>query len=158
MFEYFSKIFRENLNFIKSDKNNGYFTWRPSTFLIISRSVLHRTRNVADKSCRENNTFFFQHLPPPENLAVYEIMFKNILQPDRPQMKIWRMRFTFWIPKAKYTLSVYVIINTFPVQLHCYAIHTKPLLLVCIAVENQFSYEISQAYIYVGILGDAIRT
>jgi len=31
-------------------------------------------------------TFFF------ENRAVYEIMWKNIVEPDRPQMTIWRMR------------------------------------------------------------------
>ena len=27
--------------------------------------------------------------PPPENLAVYEIMWKNMLVTDRPQMAIW---------------------------------------------------------------------
>jgi len=48
--------------------NNGYFTLRPYTFLIISLSVL-RMRDVSDKSCRENrNThfvfikFFYWHL------------------------------------------------------------------------------------------------
>ena len=39
-------------------------------------------------------TFFF------ENRAVYEIMWENILQPDRPQMTIWRMRIACWLPKA----------------------------------------------------------
>jgi hypothetical protein len=27
-----------------------------------------------------------------ENHAVYEIMWKNTVQPDRPQIKIWLMR------------------------------------------------------------------
>jgi hypothetical protein len=41
------------------------------TFLTISRSVLHRMRDVADKSCRENentyfvfNIFFFSKIVP----------------------------------------------------------------------------------------------
>jgi hypothetical protein len=43
----------------KSDKNNGYFTWRLSTFLTISRQILLRMENVLDKSCRGNwNTHF----------------------------------------------------------------------------------------------------
>jgi hypothetical protein len=35
--------------------------------------------------------------PPPENRAVYEIMWKNIVDElDRPQIKIWRMRIACW--------------------------------------------------------------
>ena len=41
---------------LQLDKNSGYFTWRPITFFIISRSVLLRMRNVSDKSRRENQT------------------------------------------------------------------------------------------------------
>jgi hypothetical protein len=36
----------------------------------------------------------------PENLAVYEILWKNIVQPERPQMTIWDMRIECWVPKA----------------------------------------------------------
>jgi len=45
------------------------------TFLIISRWILLRTRNVSDKSCRENqNTHFvFSALFSPSNRTVYEI-------------------------------------------------------------------------------------
>ena len=58
------------------------------TVVIISRSVLPRLRNVSDKCCRENqNTdfyskgvFFF------ENLAVYEITWKNIVEPQFDNM------------------------------------------------------------------------
>ena len=52
-------------------------------------------RNVSDKSCRENedthfvfSNFFFKI----ENRDVYEIMWKNIAEPDRPQTTIWRTR------------------------------------------------------------------
>jgi hypothetical protein len=41
--------------------------------------------------------FFF------ENLAVYEIKWKTIVQPDRPQMTIWRI--ARWITKATGTHS-----------------------------------------------------
>jgi hypothetical protein len=36
-------------------------------------------------------------------LTVYEIMWKNIVEPDRLRMAIWRMRVTCWIPKATNT-------------------------------------------------------
>jgi len=38
------------------------------------------------------------------NRAVYEIMWKNKVEPGRPQMTILRMHIACWIPKAaKYT-------------------------------------------------------
>jgi len=40
--------------------------------------------------------FFF------ENRAIYEIMWKNIVQRCRPQMTIWRMRIACWIPMARH--------------------------------------------------------
>jgi hypothetical protein len=45
-------------------------------------------RNVSDKNCRENeNTHFMANIPPPrENRAVYEMMWKNMVEPDRVQM------------------------------------------------------------------------
>jgi hypothetical protein len=46
-------------------------------------------------------TFF-----PFENHAAYEIVWKNIVEPDRPQRPIWRMRFTCWMNRAL-SLSIY---------------------------------------------------
>jgi hypothetical protein len=41
-----------------------------------------------------------------ENSAVCEKMWNNIVERDRPQMAMWRMRIACWIPKAtKYTHS-----------------------------------------------------
>ena len=37
-------------------------------------------------------TFFFL-----ENRAVYEIMWENMAELDRPQMAVWRMRIACWI-------------------------------------------------------------
>ena len=39
---------------------------------------------------------------------------KNMLEPDRPQMKIRRMRIEYWITKATDTHSEYIILISFP--------------------------------------------
>jgi len=72
--------------------------------LIISRSIVFRMRNVSDKSCIKIKTYFM-FLPPPEDRAVYETMWKNIVEQGRPQMIFWRMRIAYWIPKATNTHS-----------------------------------------------------
>ena len=76
---------------LKSDKNNGHFTWKPIHifFLIISFSVLIRMRNISDEGCRanQNTHFVLNNVPPPtEYRALYEIAWKNMVEPDRPQM------------------------------------------------------------------------
>jgi hypothetical protein len=46
-------------------------------------------KNVSDKSCTENQNTkctFNNIPPPPENRAVYEIMWGDIVQPGRPHM------------------------------------------------------------------------
>ena len=55
---------------LKSDNNNGTLHEDLCTFMIISRWILLRTRNVSDKSCRENqnthfmfNNFFSKMVP-----------------------------------------------------------------------------------------------
>jgi hypothetical protein len=50
----------------------------------------------------------------PENRAVCEIVWNNIVERGRPQMTTWRMRFACWIPKAISTHSEYVILIDFP--------------------------------------------
>ena len=52
-------------------------------------------------------TFFFR------KSSRYEIMWKNIVEPNRPQMTSLRMRIACWIPKATNTHSEYVIIINF---------------------------------------------
>jgi len=41
-------------------------------------------------------------------------MWKNIVEPERPQMTIWHMSMACWIPEAKNTHSEYVILIAFP--------------------------------------------
>jgi hypothetical protein len=87
------------------------------TFVIISLSFLLRMRNSSDKSCWENkNTHYVQWLFF-ENLAVYEIMWKkNIVEPDWPQMTIWRMGISRWIPKSTNTHWKCVILIAFRLE------------------------------------------
>jgi len=51
-----------------------------------------------------------------ENRTVYEILWKNTVERDRPQMTIWRVRIACWIPKTTDTHSEYAILITFPLQ------------------------------------------
>jgi len=63
-----------------------------NSFLFISHEILLRMRNVSDRSCREiRNTFYVQYIYIYIyilNYVVYEIMWKNIVKPDRLQMTI----------------------------------------------------------------------
>jgi len=76
-------------------------------------------RNASGKSCRENqNTFYASQLfsffffflsffSSPKIVSLFEV-WKNIVEPGRPQMTIWRVRIACWIPKATNTHSQYV--------------------------------------------------
>jgi len=87
------------------------------TFLIISCSVLLRMRNVSDIRFRENhNTHFVFNYVFFLNRVVYEIMWKNIAEPDRPQMTIWRMRISCCVANATNTQSECAILTAFPLQ------------------------------------------
>jgi hypothetical protein len=56
------------------------------TFLIISRSVLLRMRNVSDKLCRENQNkyFVFSNLLSSKIVSFMRKCEKNIVEPVRP--------------------------------------------------------------------------
>ena len=75
-------------------------------------------------------TFFF------ENHAVCETMWKNVIQPDRPQMAVWRMRIASWITKTTYTLrtcNTYCFSTAIMVTRTClsatFVTHALPVLL-----------------------------
>jgi gamma-glutamyl-gamma-aminobutyrate hydrolase PuuD len=58
-----------------------------STFITICPLILFGTRNVSDKSYGENqNKNRLQNVY--ENRAAFEIMWKTLIQPDRPHMTI----------------------------------------------------------------------
>ena len=43
-------------------------------------------------------------------------MWKNTVQPSRPQKTIWPMRVTCWIPKATNTRSDYAVLTASALQ------------------------------------------
>ena len=51
-----------------------------------------------------------------ENCAIYEIMWKNMVEPDRPQMAIWHMCSACWISKGTDTHSEYEVLVAFQQQ------------------------------------------
>jgi len=66
---------------------------------------------------KSKNTFYVQQLFP-ESRAVYEVMWQNVVEPDRPQVTntIRRMRFTCWITNAANTRPEYVMLIAFQRQ------------------------------------------
>jgi hypothetical protein len=74
---------------LKTDKNNGTLHEGLCKCMITSRWILLKMRNVSDKSCTElQNTQFMNDIFFFENRAVYEILWKNMVQPDRPHVTI----------------------------------------------------------------------
>ena len=58
--------------------------------MTISCWILLRMRNVSNKSCREHkSTHFMFNNFFSEIYAIYEIVSKNVLEPERPQMSVW---------------------------------------------------------------------
>ena len=88
------------------------------TFMVISRSILIRMRKFSDKIvekiktpmlCSVTFTFF-------KNRTIWEIMWKNIVDPGRPHITIGCMRIACWIPEVANTHSQYVKRIAFPLQ------------------------------------------
>jgi hypothetical protein len=104
------------------------------TFTTISCWILVIMRNVSDKNCREN-FMLASPLPATDNRAVYEIMWKNIVQPVRPQMTIWRMRIECVIPKTTNTHPQYATLIVLPLRqwLHERACLNVTLYVHCVS-------------------------
>jgi hypothetical protein len=85
VYEDFS-IIEKILSSLKSDKKMVALYEYQYSFLITSRSLLFRKRNILDKLCRENqNTHFVFSNVISENRAFYDIMWRNVVEPDTPQ-------------------------------------------------------------------------
>jgi len=105
---------------LKYHKNKCNFHEDQYVFFITYHSFILRMGNVSNKigsknlnaHCRPNNVPFFFF----KSCHLWD-MWKNIVEPDRPQMKIWLMQIACWTPKATSTHSEYVIIISLPLQL-----------------------------------------
>ena len=105
------------------------------TFLIICCSFL-RMRSISDKSGREirNTHFIFSNFF--FNRCVYEITLKDVVQPGRPQVTIWRMRTACWITKARNAHPKYVLLIALPLQqqLHEHASTLRCTYIACLVI------------------------
>jgi hypothetical protein len=90
---FFRKFVEEIQVSLKPNKNNGTSHEAQNTFLIISRLILLKIRSVSEKIVEKiKHTHCVQQIFFLENRALYEIMWKNIVQWGKPQTTIWRMR------------------------------------------------------------------
>ena len=109
--------------------------------MIISCSVLYRIRCVLGESCRENeNTHFMFSNFLSKRHAIYERMWKNIVEPDRPHENIKRqMRIACLITKVTSTHLEYVILIAFLLQqlLQERASMLRYMYIACCVVSNQ---------------------
>ena len=134
---FFEHLSKEKLSFIKYlTRITGTLHEDLRTFTIC-RWIPLIVRKVSGKSCTEKHNvlyaiFFF------ENHTVYEKMWKSTAEPDRPQMKIWRMHFACWIAKAIDTASEYVIL-----LLHCSNNHMNVHSLPCWHILSDYIPEIA---------------
>jgi hypothetical protein len=102
-YKYFLKFVEKIKVLLKSNKNIGYFTWRP-TSIFISCLIPIGMKNSSDKTCTEaQNTHFMVHNVLFENHVIYEIMWKKTVGWGRPHITIWCMRIAYWIPNATNT-------------------------------------------------------
>jgi hypothetical protein len=121
------------------------------TFLIISRSVLLRMADVSfgQKLCRKSKhiicsiTFL--------KSCLYEIMWKNIVEPDWPQITIRRMCIEYWITKPTNTHSEYVILIAFPLQqfLHERSSMIRYTYITCLVYNTIINIQSILKHIYV---------
>jgi hypothetical protein len=65
-------------------------------------------------------------------------MWKNMVEPDRPQMIVWRMLFLCWIAKATNEHLEYVICFAFPLQewLHKPTPVLRYTYIACLVMHN----------------------
>ena len=73
---------------LKSDNNNGYFTWRPAHFVSCLAQLFSEWEKFQAKILEKIKTHFLCSVNNffSENRAFYEMKWNNILAPDRSQM------------------------------------------------------------------------
>ena len=87
---YFRKFVDKMQMSLKSDKNNGKITRRRFDIYDCLSELLLVWEMFQIKMFWRKNTQSIFHTPPlPRKLYRYEIMSKNVLEPERPQMIVW---------------------------------------------------------------------
>ena len=88
------------------------------TFMIVSPQFFSEWKMFQTKVVEKIKThFIFYNLFFPEILSFLWVnVERNMVEPDRPQMTVRRVRIACWIPKATNTYSENVIRTVFPLQ------------------------------------------
>jgi len=90
---------------LKSDRNNGYITWRTIYIFLSHRAhfflewELFRT----DLQRKPKHTFYAQYFFFSKIVLFKKKTWKTSVEPGRPQMTIWRMCIACWIPESTHT-------------------------------------------------------
>jgi hypothetical protein len=104
--DFFKNLSEKIQVLLKSDKNNGYFTWRVFLHLWYYSAEFILEWYIFQVKAVEKikiYTFYIQY-PFSQHRAVYEIMSKNVVEPERLQMPIW-WHVSCMISKATLTQS-----------------------------------------------------
>ena len=87
---WWTNMFVEKIQvWLKSNKNNGYFTWRPMYICDNIWLNSFRVRTASDKIYRENQYTHFMFKFFSQNLPFFELMWKNMAEPVRAQLTVW---------------------------------------------------------------------
>ena len=112
------------------------------TLLFISRLIL-KMKNAVEKVVEKIKTrFIFSNFFFSEKRALYEITRRNVVEPNSPQMTIWRVGITCWIPKATDIHLKYVLLIAFPPQqrLHERASMLRYTYIACLVCSYLLTY------------------
>jgi hypothetical protein len=103
---------------LKSDKNNGYFTWRLIYIFYHFSLIFVRMRNDSDKIVEKIKTHILYSVTLFRKSSRLWDMWKNMVERDRPQMTLQRVCIACRIHKP--SLRIY---NT--LLFHCNIVDTK---------------------------------
>ena len=101
IFETFRKSVAKVQVCLKSTKTTGTLHGDASTFMTIYHWILLRMRNVSNKVVEKIKAHILCCLFS-EDLVVYGITSKNMVEPDRTQT-MWHMRVAYWKSKHAYS-------------------------------------------------------
>jgi hypothetical protein len=98
IFDYFSKNYRRSSSLIKiGQKLRALCVKTTRHFWSYLAQFFLELETFETRVVEEMKTHILCSVTIVENRAFYEIMWRNIVEPDRPKMTMWRMCITCWI-------------------------------------------------------------
>ena len=128
---------------LKSDKNDGYFYMKIYVYLwqylteFFSEWEMFQTKVIQKIKIQTLSSWRFLQ----KNCTVCEVMWKSVIQLERPQITIWSMCIACWIAKVtdtrlEYCCSMAAVVTQ--MFLNVTFIHSLPILLL-IWTQEQYS-------------------